>query len=787
MNAKMTAQHATNSGAINDLNGAVNAVADPLTVVEIAEQLQAEAQNSGDHTVANSLLQQAYEADRRGVGLGLHLPGLPASNSGPLCIDGDNLMKSLAVNSLKPQATPVRINHTLDALGEYTGIRDGATLTSRTMAFLEAIARTPAVQLIIRTRVAQAQRFCRRPRFKGDIGFGIRQIEERRQLSGAAARERDALEDYVLHGGYRFEPGGALRRRAFDGRPGVWDGNERVIAGGLQSLTGLMVRNALAFDWAPVRMEPGRDEAAMPISWFGNCDIDAKQIRRTYEEKYVPQIDRSGLPIAFVELEPGTSSAAGSMVSREFPWNRMAVMVRNPRTDYFGLGYGYSETEAALDILASLVLNLKFRAEYFDNNHIPPAIVALRGQLSGFNDNSLSALRTQIAMKGGGINAFFKLLYLGLPADEKAGLEIHPLRPAIGAVNEMEYAHSDFQALMSLLCALFLIDPAEVGFKGDGGAQNAMQEADPESRLEHSQDKGLVPLMEAIADFLNKNILQFLNPDFEFVWLGLYPNAGENDAHAQTLWAMGYTANEIKDQQDRPRDLHAKDTVLWAKISRKWAPDQFDTPEEWRDKVDGAYEKEFIKKYGEEIEAWSTAWDEPGGSPSLMQTIGAEKAELQGAKAQQAQIGDLVKQGYSLEQAKQLARQSAMGGGANEGQDDGQMLGDGGPLAQIPRGANGGQDDGQKDGQKDGQNAAFAASPLDADAPTDEPPAPLSPAPPAEETSPNQTPENADDEDDAPRFGAPRPKLNKSFARESGDFGPRERVARERIVRIVRI
>ncbi|RYX84195.1 hypothetical protein EON83_10895 [bacterium] len=687
-----------------------NAIASPATAHEIASQLERDATTPQERTAAHNVLLKALEADRHAASVGLHLPGLaPARGGGPVAIDGDTLLKSLTANSLKPKGTAIRINHTLDALGEYTGIRDAATLTSKTMAFLEAVSRTPAVQLIIRKRVAQVQRFCRRPRFRGDMGMGIKQREERRQLTGTAAKERDALEDFVLHGGYRYDPSGKLRRRAFDGRPGVWDGNEDILAGGLLNMCGIMTRNALALDWAPVRMEPGNDADAMPVAWFSNADVDAKQIRRTWEKKYVPQIDQSGLPIAYVELEPGSLSGSAGMVCREFPWNRMAVMVRNPRTDFFGLGYGFSETEAALDVLASMILNLKFRAEYFDNNHIPPAIVTLRGQLAGFSDNSLNALRTQLAMKTGNVGAFFKLLYLGLPPGSDNGIEIHPLRNATGAVNEMEYAHSDFQALMTLLCALFLIDPAEVGFKNDGGADNVLSESDPESRLVHSKESGLEPLLTAISDFINTHIIQFLNPDFEFVWHGLTSNTMQTDEKAaQARWQLGDTANELKDAMDRPRDMHAKDVNLWTKTSRKFKQEAYATPEEWHDAVDTKYEKEFEAKYGDEADAWSTAWDEPSGSPEMMRTIEADKQELAGAKAQQKQVQELIEQGHSPEEAKKLAAQNAMMAQAGmPGQGDPAQGGadpqeDGGPLSRIPRDGDGSQ-----------QNAG---SPFDTDA-----------------------------------------------------------------------
>jgi hypothetical protein len=467
------------------------------------------------------------------------------------------------------------------------------------------------------------------------------------------------------------------------------------------------------------------------------------------------------------------------MVRREFPWNRMAVMVRNPRTDFFGRGYGFGETEAALDLLASMILNLKFRSEYFDNNHIPPAIVTLRGQLAGFNDNSLSALRTQLAMKTGSAGAFFKLLYIGLPMDEKAGLDIHPLRNATGAVNEMEYAHSDYQALMTLLCALFLIDPTEVGFKSDNGGGSTLQEADPESRMEHSQDKGLVPLMTAIADFLNKHIVQFLNPNFEVFWHGLESNQAENDNKiAQIRLQLGDTPNEVKDQQDRPRELHAKDTVLFAKTSRTFAQTPELTPEEWRDKVDAAYEKEFEKKYGEDIDAWSSAWDEPSGNISMMQTINEEKKELAGAKSQQSQIADLIAQGHSPEEAKALAKQNAMNaamGGQMGAPTDGAAPGDGGPLSQIPADQGGAQSDGPEN-----QNAG---SPFDLDARKVQPQQGQQDPGADEDTDDPYEIEDADED----RFGKPRSKLSKSLASVPAPAAPARQVPRERVIRIVRI
>ena len=86
---------------------------------------------------------------------------------------------------------------------------------------------------------------------------------------------------------------------------------------------------------------------------------------------------------------------------------------------------------------------------------------------------------------------------------------------------DMEYS-SWMEYLIKLSCAIYSIDPSEIGWdisrsSGNGG----LFEGSQEQRLKHSKDKGLYPLLKFLQRKINKYIIEQINPDFELVFVGL--------------------------------------------------------------------------------------------------------------------------------------------------------------------------------------------------------------------------------------------------------------------------
>lgn len=614
-----------------------NARASSNTLLDLAEQ----AEKSGEYALSTALLQKAVEADRRHGQVALDFPsmGLPFQGLGAGYMPGNDaglidldapLMKSLAKNSLKADPTPYKVSEALHYLGAYTGIREPTEATRTTLLFLRKVSETPAVAPITNNLVKRSHSYARRPRRPTDTGWEIRMKDRKAPFTSAVRKRIEELEGIIAHGGYLRDPDGSRRVNPYTGEPGVWDGKGEERAMNFREFLATALRDTMAMDWFCFRMEPadGALREKFPIVFYS--PVDSAQVRRTVWRKYDPTILK-GEKVHYVEMAPGY----GTQVMREYTWDRLTCMVRNPRVDFYGKGYGYAEIEMALDVIAGLLLGYKSIRSWFDENHIPPGIVNVIGGME--SEGSFQVLRQQLSQMGGP-NAFWKLLYMfqrGTPTGPQPSVNFVPLRNATGAVNEMEFGLQAATMFYNLVCAVIGMDPEETGMQAYSNRGNALSDGSPESKLENSRDKFFVPTMEAIGSCVQESVIERIDEDFEFGWVNLNADAQElQDRHIQALMVRGFTPNQISDELDEPRVMRPYDPVLYEEVARHFSEDDYDTHEEWREKVNAQYVKECKKrKY---LQSWSAAWDAPVGNPSMM-TIWAQEQELLMQQLQQRQ------------------------------------------------------------------------------------------------------------------------------------------------------
>ena len=76
--------------------------------------------------------------------------------------------------------------------------------------------------------------------------------------------------------------------------------------------------------------------------------------------------------------------------------------------------------------------------------------------------------------------------------------------------------------MIKLACAIYNIDPIEIGWDiARGERAGGLNEGNQADRLQHSKDKGLYPLLKFLQRKINKYIVEQINPEFEFVFMGL--------------------------------------------------------------------------------------------------------------------------------------------------------------------------------------------------------------------------------------------------------------------------
>jgi hypothetical protein len=80
---------------------------------------------------------------------------------------------------------------------------------------------------------------------------------------------------------------------------------------------------------------------------------------------------------------------------------------------------------------------------------------------------------------------------------------------------EMEYSQW-ISFLLKVLCSVFHMDPAELGFVfGNEGQSGALSQQGPGERLAASRESGLRPYIRFVQNLLNNKVIHLLDEDFE--------------------------------------------------------------------------------------------------------------------------------------------------------------------------------------------------------------------------------------------------------------------------------
>ena len=82
-----------------------------------------------------------------------------------------------------------------------------------------------------------------------------------------------------------------------------------------------------------------------------------------------------------------------------------------------------------------------------------------------------------------------------------------------------------FNYLTNVICAIYCIDPSEIGMTNRGGTtgskSNSLNESNNKDKISTSKDKGLTPLLKLIANFItNEIIYRLVGKDYIFEFVG---------------------------------------------------------------------------------------------------------------------------------------------------------------------------------------------------------------------------------------------------------------------------
>ncbi len=497
----------------------------------------------------------------------------------------DPLLKSLTSPEM-PTGIKHRIIPALDQLGHYRGVQEPRRRTAITFDVLHAMSRTHIIRAIINFLIRAAQRYGRRPRRKGDYGFRIELTDVDATMTAEDRAEAAELTRFIEQGGWPYI-------RVVDGQIARWDGRAEEHAPRFYQLLGMLVEDSLIFDGAAVRMESPNDPEQHPIyqKWpeareFGSphppvwfAPVSGRRLRRAeqtyhnrqqaeeaaggplvpatqeYEAEIRPEL---GKHVAWVEL------GRRGEVQREFAHNEIGYFVRNLSSDSWTDGYGRSELEYLVEIVTGLATGVSFNVEYFTRNHVPDGILSLKGE---WKRESIEKFQADMVTQVGGPGKYHRLPVLFNP---DGGTDA----AFISTRNESRldmYWKEWITFALNVACSMFGTPPEAIGFASYRGTGNALNEADPATRLAYGEDVCLIPLLLALEAWINETLIWPIDSRFclRFANLRERDETKQWELVRQKLESGYYTRNEARAELGDPELRLPLDRGLWRMIERK--------------------------------------------------------------------------------------------------------------------------------------------------------------------------------------------------------------------------
>lgn len=325
-----------------------------------------------------------------------------------------------------------------------------------------------------------------------------------------------------------------------------------------------IVRDSLTFDQLALELVP----TTAGKNAKGNLDIhhfypiDAGTIRFASPElkrvaNRAQQVQRQ-MPSSFLFEEPTNRAVEPLVVDEEamenqqyryvqvvrgqvaevFKEDEIAFGIRNQNTDLSLNGYPVCELETLIRLIGDHLNTEQYRGAYYKQGFSAKGILHIKSDLSRAK---LEEVRRQWThMLKGSRNFFQTPIMAGVD-----GIDWIKLDQSDGNI---EYS-SWLNYLVRMISAVYQMDPSEWGYnvKDEGGSGGGLSGDNTKQKLDQSKNKGFLPLMIFLQEFINKQILGKIDPDFEFEWVGLHDEdpAAKLDRQ-QKESAFKKTVNEIR-------------------------------------------------------------------------------------------------------------------------------------------------------------------------------------------------------------------------------------------------
>jgi hypothetical protein len=201
----------------------------------------------------------------------------------------------------------------------------------------------------------------------------------------------------------------------------------------------------------------------------------------------------------------------------------LAWALFNPKNTLNSNGYATSLVEDAIYLIASHINTETFNSNIFTHGYASRGILHLKGP---FNQNQLSSFRRQFDQTiSGSNNAWRTPIVAGLDEVQYISLQ--------GQGRDAEYLNYNSHIMRSI-CTAFQIDPLELGmdYLVSANGRAAGNKESGQFKITYSRERGLVPLLMFLEDFINCKIIKALDQELHEKYI--FKFFGYTDETAQT-------------------------------------------------------------------------------------------------------------------------------------------------------------------------------------------------------------------------------------------------------------
>lgn len=249
-------------------------------------------------------------------------------------------------------------------------------------------------------------------------------------------------------------------------------------------------------------------------------------------------------------------------IVRGYTQNELAVGMRNPTTDIYANGYSIAELEILLRIVSSHLFTENYNMSYFTQGFSAKGILHIKADLPRRKLESARVMWQH--MIKGNRNSF--------------------QTPIMASSGDIEWIpltqnHSDIefslwmQYLIRVICAIYQIDPSEIGFGmkdlGDGGG-GGLSGDNTDAKINQSKDRGLIPLLRHVENYINTNIIDRLDPEFKLEFVGVSDESKQEVLERQEKEVkFKKSVNEIREEDGLP-PIPGADSLILDPIFYQW-------------------------------------------------------------------------------------------------------------------------------------------------------------------------------------------------------------------------